>query len=99
MVSIDTIKLNLTFGSVILMIRNGNQIIRIETQLEVDTYLAQLEYSLISQHAKLQFQEDRLVDRQRAERFTNRYTVGDLFPDDDPVDALKRELLVLKAEN
>jgi len=33
------------------------------------------------------------------ERFTNRFTVGDLFPNEDPVDALKRELLKIETEN
>ena len=81
------------------MIINGNETKRIEERLEVDTYLDKLKYSLNNSNAKLQFQKDRLVDKQRDERFTNRYTVGDLFPDNDPVDALKRELLTLRTEN
>lgn len=31
-------------------------------------------------------------------RFTNRFTVADLFPDEDPVSALRRELGQLTAE-
>lgn len=81
------------------MITNSNEAKRIETRSEVDTYLDQLKYSLTNSKAKLQFQKERLTDTQRDERFTNRYTVGDLFPDEDPVDALKRELLTLGAEN
>ena len=81
------------------MITNSNEAKRIETRSEVDTYLDRLKYSLIDSQAKLQFQKERLTDTQRDERFTNRYTVGDLFPDEDPVDALKRELLTLRAEN
>ena len=81
------------------MITNSNEAKRIETRSEVDTYLDQLKYSLTNSKAKLQFQKERLTDTQRDERFTNRYTVGDLFPDEDPVDALKRELLTLRAEN
>ena len=81
------------------MITNSNEAKRIETRSEVDTYLDQLKYSLTNSKAKLQFQKERQTDTQRDERFTNRYTVGDLFPDEDPVDALKRELLTLKAEN
>lgn len=78
---------------------NGDEIKRIETRLEVDTYIDQLKYSLNHLHAKLQFQQDRLVDKQRDEHFTNRYTVGDLFPDQDPVDAVKSELLTLRTED
>ena len=81
------------------MITNSNEAKRIETRSEVDTYLDRLKYSLIDSQAKLQFQKERLTDMQRNERFTNRYTVVDLFPDEDPVDALKRELLTLGAEN
>ena len=81
------------------MITNSNEAKRIETRSEVDTYLDQLKYSLTNSKAKLQFQQERQTDTQRDERFTNRYTVGDLFPDEDPVDALKRELLTLRAEN
>ncbi|MEA4835976.1 MAG: hypothetical protein VB133_12655 [Anaeromusa sp.] len=81
------------------MITNSNEAKRIETRSEVDTYLDRLKYSLIDSQAKLQFQKERQTDTQRDERFTNRYTVGDLFPDEDPVDALKRELLTLRAEN
>ena len=81
------------------MITNSNEAKRIETRSEVDTYLDQLKYSLTNSKAKLQFQKERQTDTQRDERFTNRYTVGDLFPDEDPVDALKRELLPLRAEN
>lgn len=81
------------------MITNSNEAKRIETRSEVDTYLDQLKYSLTNSKAKLQFQKERQTDTQRDERLTNRYTVGDLFPDEDPVDALKRELLTLRAEN
>ena len=81
------------------MITNGNEAKRIETGSEADTYLEQVKYSLTNSKAKLQFQKERQTDTQRDERFTNRYTVGDLFPDEDPVDALKRELLTLRAEN
>lgn len=81
------------------MITNSNEAKRIETRSEVDTYLDQLKYSLTNSKAKLQFQKERQTDTQRDERFTNRYTVGDLFPDEDPVDALKHELLTLRAEN
>lgn len=36
-----------------------------------------------------------LIDEKRDEKYTNQYTVTTLFPDENPVDALKRELLTL----
>ena len=41
----------------------------------------------------------RLVDNRREEKYTNAYTVSALFPDENPKDALKRELLTLSEEN
>ncbi len=35
----------------------------------------------------------------KEERYTNQYTVNTLFPNENPVDALKRELLTLTVEN
>ena len=81
------------------MIINSNETKRIEQRLEVDTYLERLKYSITSSHVELRFQQERRVDSQRDERFTNRFTVADLFPDEDPVKALKRELVELKLEN
>jgi len=81
------------------MTRSHNEGKRREAKPEVDAYLQHLADSLKSGYAKLRFQATRIVDDQRDERFTNRFTVADLFPDEDPVDALKRELLTLTAEN
>ena len=49
--------------------------------------------------AKIEFQINRRVDEQREERYTNQYTVNALFPDENPVDALRRELMALTVEN
>ena len=46
----------------------------------------------------MSFQEVRLVDQNRNVRYTNRFTVADLFPNENPVDALKRELQTLTVE-
>ncbi|MBK5262783.1 MAG: hypothetical protein JJE17_09480 [Peptostreptococcaceae bacterium] len=53
---------------------------RIEKKLDVSTYLARLKYVLNSGKAKIQFQQDRLVDNLRDPIYTNRYTIADLFP-------------------
>ena len=70
---------------------------RIETKLEVHAYLQNLRYAL-EHGAKVTFQIDRRVDQNRDPRFTNQFTVADLFPDEDPVTALKRELQKLTVQ-
>ena len=68
---------------------------RIEKKLDVSTYLDRLKYALSNGQAKIQFQHDRLVDNQRESKFTNRFIIADLFPDEDEVLTLKRELNLL----
>ena len=70
---------------------------RIETELEVRAYLQDLRYAL-DHNAKVTFQIERQVDQNRDLRYTNQYTVADLFPDENPVTALKRELQTLTVE-
>lgn len=71
---------------------------RIESELEVKTYIQNLKFAL-NNGAKIDFQAKRLVDEKRNEKYTNQYTVNKLFPDENPVDALKRELSALSVEN
>ena len=66
----------------------------IEREQEVQNYIDKLRYAL-SCGAKITFQRERLVDQERNERYTNRFTVSDLFPNENPVDALRRELQLL----
>lgn len=70
---------------------------RIESKIDVQGYIQNLKYALKS-GAAISFQEDRQVDKERGVRHTNRFTVADLFPDENPVDALKRELQTLTVE-
>lgn len=70
---------------------------RIEGELEVKAYIQDLKFAL-NNGAKIDFQARRLVDENRDEKYTNQYTVNTLFPDENPVDALKRELLTLSVE-
>lgn len=70
---------------------------RIETKLEVNSYLQDLQYAL-SHNATITFQAERKVDQNRAPQYTNKFTVADLFPNENPVVALKRELKTLTAE-
>lgn len=71
---------------------------RIETELEVKTYIHKLQYA-INNGAKIEFQVHRYVDDIRDERYTNQFTINSLFPDENPLIALKRELLTLSAED
>ena len=70
---------------------------RIESELEVKSYLQDLKYA-IDNGAQISFQAKRLVDEKRDEKYTNQYTVDTLFPDENPVEALKRELKTLTEE-
>lgn len=75
----------------------SNENTRIESEIEVQSYIQDLKYAL-KNGATLSFQEDRQVDKERDVRHTNRFTVADLFPDENPVDALKHELQILTVE-
>jgi outer membrane cobalamin receptor len=70
---------------------------RIESALEVQAYLQDLKYAL-EHGATVTFQMERRVDQNRDVRYTNKFTIADLFPDKDPVVALKRELQKLTIE-
>lgn len=70
---------------------------RIESESEIKSYLQNLKYAL-DHGAKINFQKYRAVDEQRKEQYTNQYTVNVLFPDENPADALKRELRTLTVE-
>ena len=67
---------------------------RIETEDEVKAYLSKLRYALET-GATITFQEVRNVDNDKDEKFTNKYTVATLFPNENPVIALKREMISL----
>ena len=71
---------------------------RIESELEVKAYIQNLKLAL-NNGAKIEFQVKRRVDDNRDEKYTNLYTVNMLFPNENPVEALKRELLSLSVED
>ena len=90
--------LTAVMGSGIIEMHQQAEEKRTESKIEVQTYLDRLKYALQTGSARLTFQKDRTVDRGRDQRFTNRYTMGCLFPDEDEVVALKRELQQLTVE-
>jgi len=71
---------------------------RIEEKLEVSTYISRLVYALENNNVKVTFQEKRQVDEKRPVQYTNQYAVAQLFPDEDPVEAIKRELKTLNVQ-
>ena len=84
--------------SVIIKMSQTTEVKRKESKLEVQTYLDRLKYAFESGSATVSYQEERRVDQKRNKRFSNRFTMAQLFPDDDPVEALKRELSLLTVE-
>jgi hypothetical protein len=71
---------------------------RIETELEVKAYLQNLNYAL-DNGAKIDFQVKRIVDDKKDVKYTNQYTIAKLFPNENPADALKRELRKITIED
>lgn len=70
---------------------------RIESELEVKAYLQNLKYAL-EHGAQVTFQIDRFVDSQRDFQYTNEYTMDALFKKENPIEAIKRELMTLTVE-
>ncbi len=68
---------------------------KIESLPSVKTFLAHLVYALNSGKARIYFQKSRVVDENRGEKYTNRFTIHKLFPNEDEVEVLKRELACL----
>ena len=71
---------------------------RIESKLDIQAYLQDLNYAL-DHGANVSFQIDRKVDNNRDVRFTNQFTISDLFPTENPVNVLKKELRKLTVED
>lgn len=71
---------------------------RIESETEVKAYIQDLKF-VLNNGAKIDFQAKRFVDDNRDKKYTNQYTVNTLFPNENPANALKRELLTLSVED
>lgn len=85
-------------GSVIIKMNKDNEKKRIESKMEVQTYLDRLKYAIQSGSVRVNFQKDRKVDEGRDKKNTNRYTMAQLFLDENEVEVLKRELTYLTVE-
>lgn len=75
-----------------------NETHRVEKKEEVEAYIAKVIYVLGNGRAKMIFQKERKSDQNRDPRYTNKYTIATLFPREDPIKALKRELKRLSAK-
>ena len=72
-----------------------NELSRVETELEVSSYIQKVNYAL-DHDSQITVQIERRVDERRDNRYTNKFTFADLFPDESPTDAIKHELRTLK---
>ncbi len=79
--------------------KQNTQAKRIEPKLNVQTFTDRLRYAIRDGSAEVYLQKDRLIDRKRNKLYTNRHTLGALFPDEDETTVLQRELLTLSADN
>ena len=71
----------------------------IESEFDVSTYLERLKYALDIGSVTINFQRDRKVDASRNSKYTNKHTIRTIFPDEDEVTVLKRELAKLTVQN
>ncbi len=72
---------------------------RKESKLEVQTYLDRLKYAITRSSGIIEFQKNRKIDQERNKKYTNRYTMGKLFPDEDEIKVIKRELVLLTIDD
>lgn len=75
-----------------------NNSFRIESELEINAYLQDLRYAL-DNGAEITFQAERRIDDKRDIRYTNKYTIAKLFADENPIEALRRELKKLTVQD
>lgn len=89
MVSIDTKILTFIIWGATMSLRDQNLIKKIESKLEIMTYLERLRYALKSGKANIRFQRKRMADVNKEEKYTTRFTLMNLFPDEDEIDVLR----------
>ena len=75
-----------------------NQDRRIESKEDIERYIKDLRFAL-NNGASINLIKERKVDAHRDNRFTNKYTLSFLFPDENPVQALRKELQLLDVSN
>lgn len=79
--------------------KDSKEMNRIESKTEVIAYLERLNYALKNKSSRITFQKERRVDANRNPKYTNRHTVLTLFPNEDEVEVLKREMASLTEQH
>jgi len=92
-------KLTVSMGSVIIKMNKTREFKRIESEIDVKTYLDRLKYALDSGSVTFKIQKHRKIDKNRDNKYTNSYTIGKLFPNEDVVEVLGKELSLLTIED
>jgi len=67
----------------------------IESELEIYSFLSKVKYCIESGDCQISLKPERRSEQKKDIKFTNIYTLGELFPNENPVDVLKRELIKL----
>lgn len=91
--------LTILLGGVKIKMKKRLELKRRESKFEVETHLDRLKYAIESDSVRVNFQRNRRIDQDRDKKYTNRYTIARLFPDEDEIDAIKKELLKLTIED
>lgn len=92
-------KLTLPMESGIMKMNQTRESKRIESKIDVQTYLGRLKYALSNGSARFKIQKHRKNDKNRDNKYTNSYTIAKLFPNEDIVEVLSKELSLLTIEN
>lgn len=92
-------RLTVPVGGAIINMSQTTEVKRKESKIEVQTFLDRLKYALESGSATVNYQGERRVDQKRNKKCTYRFTMDQLFPNEDETSVFKRELLQLSVED
>ena len=70
-----------------------------ETELEINAFISNVKYCIESGDCKISVKSEKKSEQNKDIEFTNKYTLGQLFPDENPADSMKRELIKLTKRN
>lgn len=70
-----------------------------ETEAEINAFISNVRYCIESDDCQISVKSERRSEQNKDIKFTNRYAMGKLFPDEDPSDSMRRELIKLTKRN
>ncbi len=70
-----------------------------ESELEIYSFLSNVKYCIESGDCQISVKTERRSEQKKDIKFTNKYTLSELFPNENPADAMKRELIKLTKRN